>query len=135
MAQRKSNKEQKLRSKETHANKLAEKAKRKREHFEAVDEWAQAAAKNRGQRLGDDDADMLNAMGRNKGPNKKRLAADRKFGFGGKRGLFKQNDPKTLNDTSGFKSKGNSFAGGMKKTSSGGKRQGKRARDAKRSKR
>ena len=37
VAQRKSNKEQKLQAKEKQSNKIAEKAKRKKEHFEAID--------------------------------------------------------------------------------------------------
>jgi rRNA-processing protein EBP2 len=148
VAQRKSNKEQKLRAKESHSNKLAEKAKRKRDHFQAVDEWAQSAASKRGRTLNDDeDGGYLNAMSGSSGkklPNKKRMVANKKFGFGGRRGLFKQNDSKTLNDTSSFNPRGN-FAGGMKHTAksasagggsgSGAKRKGKRARDAGRSKR
>ena len=137
VAQRKANREQKLRAKESHANKLAEKARRKKEHFQQVEEWANSVARNRGSALQDDADEMyLN----NRGPNKKRKAADKKFGFGGKRGRFKQNDRATLNDMSGFNPRGN-FAGGMKKTAksskggSGGSRQGKRARDASRSRR
>ena len=53
VAQRKSNKEQKLRAKESHANRLAEKAKRKKEHFQDLDDWASSAAKNRGGALRD----------------------------------------------------------------------------------
>ena len=55
VAQRKTNKEQKLRSKESQANKIAEKSKRKKDHFKQVDEWAQSAAANRGKRLNDDE--------------------------------------------------------------------------------
>mmetsp|Transcript_17922 Transcript_17922/g.49711 ORF Transcript_17922/g.49711 Transcript_17922/m.49711 type:complete len:428 (-) Transcript_17922:1657-2940(-) len=136
VAQRKSNKEQKLRSKESHANKLVEKAKRKRDHFKQVEDWAKSAAQNRGNIL-DDDADdqYLQRMGG--GANKKRQAANRKYGFGGKRGRFKQNDRSTLNDTSSFNPRGN-FAGGMKKSgggSGGANRKGKRARDASRARR
>lgn len=132
VAQRKSNREQKLRAKESHANKLAEKARRKREHFQQVEEWANSAARNRGGALEDDADDMY----LNRGPNKKRQAADRKFGYGGKRGRFKQNDRASMNDMSGFNPRGN-FAGGMKKSAktkggSGANRQGKRARDARR---
>ena len=54
VAQRKSNKEQKLRAKESQANRLAEKAKRKKEHFQEVKEWANSAARNRGGALRDD---------------------------------------------------------------------------------
>ena len=67
------------------------------------------------------------------------LEIPKKYGFGGKRGRFKQNDQKTLNDMSGFKPRG-SFAGGQKTTfggkgkkgggGGGAKRPGKRARDA-----
>jgi rRNA-processing protein EBP2 len=147
VAQRKSNKEQKLRAKESQSNKLAEKSKRKREHFQQVEEWANSAAKQRGGALRDDaDDQYMNGGGRNNnnrnndnGPNKKRQIADRKFGFGGKTGRFKQNDRQSMNDMSGFNRRGN-FAEGMKKTSSkskgssgaGAGRTGKRARDAKR---
>ena len=137
VAQRKSNKEQKLRAKEAHANRIAEKNKRKREHFQALDDWAQSAQANRGGRLGDNDDDYyLNAMGgkNRQGPNKKRLAADKKYGHGGKRGRFKQNDRQSINDMSDYNPRGN-FAGGMKKSASPNKRKGKRARDAMRSQR
>jgi rRNA-processing protein EBP2 len=146
VAQRKSNKELKLRAREAQANRAAEKAKRKREHFASLDEWAQSAASKRGRRtVDDDDEDRLRAFGRSRSPgtpNKKRIAADKKFGYGGKRGRFKQNDRKTLNDTSAFNPRGSNFVGGTKitpksKKGSGGKnkRPGKRARDAKRSNR
>ena len=140
VAQRKSNKEQKLRSRESHANKLAEKAKRKKDPFRAVEEWAQTAAANRGGRLADRD-DMETYFGNNNkraGPgSRKRQYADRKYGFGGKRGRFKQNDPKSLNDMSSFNRDGNCGGMGTKKSSkkggSGANRKGKRARDASRS--
>jgi len=146
VAQRKANREQKLRGKEAHANKLAEKAKRKRDHFQEVEEWANSAARSRGGALRDDADDMY--LNGNKGRNKKREAADRKYGFGGKRGRFKQNDRASMNDTSAYNPRGN-FPGGMKKTAStskggsggakrssgGGARPGKRARDAKRARR
>lgn len=138
VAQRRSNKEQKLRAKESHSNRLMEKAKRKRDHFQQVEEWANSAANNRGGALRDDlDKRFLDNRG---GPSKKRQAADRKFGHGGKKGRFKQNDRQSMNDMSGFNPRGN-FAGGMKKTSTKGKggagaaRSGKRARDAKRARR
>ena len=140
VAQRKSNKEQKLRAKESQANRLAEKAKRKREHFQEVEDWANSVAKHRGGALRDDMDEQFLGGRNKKGPNKKRMAADRKFGFGGKRGRFKQNDQTSMNDTSGFNPRGN-FAGGMKKLSGAGKggsgsnRQGKRVRDAKRARR
>lgn len=136
VAQRKSNKEQKLRVKESHANRLAEKSKRKRDHFQELDDWASSAVKNRGGALRDDVDDyFLNNRYNGSGPGKKRQNSDKKFGFGGKNGRFKQNDRKSMNDLSGFNPRGN-FAGGMKKTSkngSGANRSGKRARDAKRS--
>lgn len=141
VAQRKSNKEQKLRARESQANRVAEKAKRKREHFQQVEDWANSVAKQRGSALKDEmDEQFLSGGRNNNGPNKKRQAADRKFGYGGKKGRFKQNDKQSMNDMSGFNPKG-SFAGGMKRTSgasksgSGAQRQGKRARDAKRTKR
>lgn len=140
VAQRKSNKEQKLRAKESQANRLAEKAKRKKEHFQEVEEWANSAVKHRGGAIRDDvDNYFLNNRYNGSGPSKKRQNADRKFGFGGKRGRFKQNDRRSMNDMSGFNPRGN-FAGGMKKTNkndgsgSGANRAGKRARDAKRAK-
>eukprot|EP00980_Cylindrotheca_fusiformis_P011937 scaffold2830_cov131-Cylindrotheca_fusiformis.AAC.58 len=134
VAQRKTNREQKLRAKESHANKLAEKSKRKREHFQQVEEWANSVAKNRGGAL-QDDADEV--FLKQRGPNKKREYADKKFGFGGKRGRFKQNDKASMNDLSGFNPRGN-FPGGMKRSAktkggAGSARQGKRARDASRS--
>lgn len=122
VAQRKSNKEQKLRAKEKQSNKIAEKAKRKKEHFEAIDEW-KSTSQSRDNLL----EDSMKS-------NKKRMTADKKYGFGGKRGRFKQNDPKSLNDMSSYNPKGN-FAGTGSKTRSSGsnKRKGKRARDASRS--
>jgi rRNA-processing protein EBP2 len=138
VAQRKSNKEQKLRAKESQSNKLAEKAKKKKDHFKAVEEWAQTAAANRGRgRLADNDngEDFFN----NKASpnNKKRQFADKKYGHGGKRGRFKQNDPKALNDMSGYNRQGNFGGMGTKKSASktgaGANRKGKRARDASRS--
>eukprot|EP00544_Gedaniella_sp_CCMP2646_P006865 CAMPEP_0202497490 /NCGR_PEP_ID=MMETSP1361-20130828/22979_1 /ASSEMBLY_ACC=CAM_ASM_000849 /TAXON_ID=210615 /ORGANISM="Staurosira complex sp., Strain CCMP2646" /LENGTH=333 /DNA_ID=CAMNT_0049129103 /DNA_START=6 /DNA_END=1007 /DNA_ORIENTATION=+ len=128
VAQRKSNKEQKLRAKEKRANKVAEKAKRKKDHFKAVDEWAKTAASNRGGALVDDDDEHFN------GQNKKRMSADRKYGHGGKRGRFKQNDRKSLDDMSGFNPRGNFHGGSKSKKGSGANRKGKRARDAARSK-
>jgi len=136
VAQRKSNREQKFRAKESHANKLAEKSKRKREHFQEVEEWANSAAKTRGGALRDDADEMF--LNRNKGPNKKRETADRKFGFGGKKGRFKQNDRASMNDVSAFNPRGNFPGMGTKKTAksskggSGAARTGKRSRDAKR---
>jgi rRNA-processing protein EBP2 len=142
VAQRRANKEQKLRAKESQSNRAMEKAKRKRDHFQQVEEWANSAARSRGGALRDDfDDQFLN----NRGPTKKRQAADRKFGHGGKKGRFKQNDRQSMNDMSGFNPRGNFAGGGMKKVSngksaksgsgSGASRSGKRARDAKRAKR
>lgn len=129
VAQRKANKEQKLRSKEKRANKLAEKAKRKKDHFRAVDEWAKTAASNRGALADNDDDDFL------KDKHKKRMAADKKFGHGGKRGRFKQNDRKSMDDMSGFNPRGNFSGGSKSKKGSGANRKGKRARDAARARR
>ena len=68
---------------------------------------------------------------------RKRENADKKYGFGGKRGKFKKTDKRSLDDMSGYNPKGN-FKGGMKKgaTVSSGKkkRAGKRARDSGKSK-
>mmetsp|Transcript_1577 Transcript_1577/g.3510 ORF Transcript_1577/g.3510 Transcript_1577/m.3510 type:complete len:420 (+) Transcript_1577:100-1359(+) len=139
VAQRRANKEQKLRAKESQSNRLMEKAKRKRDHFQQVEEWANSAARNRGGALQDDfDDRFLNKRGE---ANKKRQAADRKFGHGGRKGRFKQNDRQSMNDMSGYNPRGNFAGGGMKKTSqaakggSGASRTGKRARDAKRARR
>ena len=77
---------------------------------------------------------FLNNRYNGSGPSKKRQTADKKFGYGGKKGRFKQNDRKSMNDMSGYNPRGN-FAGGMKKTGSGASRAGKRARDAKRARR
>ena len=134
VAQRKANKEHKLRAKESQSNKLAEKAKRKKEHFKAVEEWAQSAASQRGKGM-NDKADETYLRNLKSPANKKRQAMDRKYGFGGKRGRFKRTDPDSLNDMSGFK-RGN-FQGGTKRSpsASGAQRPGKRARDAGRAKR
>ena len=134
--QRKSNREQKLRAKEKHAHRLAEKAKVKKNHMKAVEDWAKDAQSNRlsGGRVHDNDDDYLSRI--NGGPGKKRIAADKKFGYGGKRGRFKQNDAKSMNDMSGFNPRGN-FDGGRKSSAASGgkKRHGKRARDAAKSRR
>ena len=131
--QRKSNREQKLRAKEKHAHRLSEKAKSKKQHMKDVDDWAKSAASNRigGGKIRDNDDEYLGRMNGG-GSNKKRQAMDNKFGFGGKKGRFKQNDAKSLNDMSGYNPKGN-FSGGKK--SGGSKRKGKRARDASKTRR
>jgi rRNA-processing protein EBP2 len=152
VSSRKSNKEQKLRAKEAHNNKLMEKAKRKKDHFKAVEDWAASAESKRGKNnraAGVDDETFLRNMNKsggggddnnnNNSSGKKRKWADKKFGFGGKQGRFKKTDPSSLNDSSSFNRKGN-FAQGMKKSpagggGAGGKRAGKRARDASRSRR
>jgi len=127
--QRKSNREQKLRAKEKHAHRLDEKAKSKKTHMKAVEDWAKDAKSNRlgGGRVRENDDEYLNKFS---GPGQKRMNADKKYGFGGKTGRFKQNDAKAKNDMSGFNPRGN-FSGGQKKSAAGGsKRKGKRARDA-----
>ena len=120
--------------------------------MKAVDDWAQSAAANRGGRYGDKDDQMylknLSSGGQKRpwtdrdgnlqtGPNKKRMAANKKYGYGGKRGRFKQNSPQSMNDMSGFNPKGNFGGIGSKKSAGGAgrNRQGKRARDASRSRR
>jgi len=131
--QRKSNRELKLRAKESHAHRIVEKAKTKKKHMQDVDDWAKNAASNRagGGRIRDDDDDAyLAKMG--VGSNNKRQGMDRKYGHGGKSARFKQNDKTSLNDMSGYNPRGGS--GGMGKSNgSGGKRKGKRARDASKS--
>lgn len=144
VAMRKSNKEQKLRSKETQSNKLAEKAKKKKDHFKAVEEWAESARANRGRgRLADSDAGEARfnnppSHGGGGGGGKSRAHADRKYGHGGPRGRFKQNDPAALHDLSGYNRRGNFGGLGTKKSAAGkpnagANRKGKRARDASRS--
>ena len=153
VSSRKSNKEQKLRAKEAHNNKRMEKAKRKKDHFKAVEDWAASAESKRGKNNrasagGVDDEAFLRNMNKSSGGGdsdansngKKRKWADKKFGFGGKQGRFKKTDPSSLNDSTSFNRKGN-FAQGMKKSpgsgggGAGAKRAGKRARDASRSRR
>ena len=132
--QRKANKEQKLRSRELHANKLAEKARRKKDNLQTVDDWARDAASKR------NGGQLSNEYGGGRdSPNKKRMAANKKYGFGGKKGRFKQTDRKALNDMSGFNARGNFQGGQKRKAGAGGdakagqKRPGKRAREASRS--
>jgi len=136
--QRKANKEQKLRSKEARSKKLQEKAKAKKDNLKAVDTWAKSAASNRvadGKLRDDDDEQFLRHMEQGSKRNMKREKANQKYGFGGKRGRFKQMDSKIINDMSNYNPYGN-FEGGMKKRSgSAVKRSGKRARDAKKQKR
>jgi rRNA-processing protein EBP2 len=135
VTRRKSNKEQKLRAKEVKTNKALEKARRKKEHFRDLDSYKNSREAQ--SRLGlDKDEDFRVSHG----PNKKRMAADRKYGYGGKRGNFKKTDPTTLNDMTKFNRQGNFAGKGMKRASSnskqsGQKRHGKRARDASRSRR
>jgi len=133
--QRKSNRELKLRAKESHAHRIVEKAKAKKKHMQDVDDWAKNAASNRagGGRIRDDDDDTyLNKMG--VGPNKKRQGMNSKYGYGGKSSRFKQNEKSSVNDMSGYNPRGGS--GGMGKSSGGGdKRKGKRARDASKARR
>ena len=135
---RKSNKAQTAMAKERHAFRIAEKSKQKKEHMAALNDWKKNTERNRsnmGGKVNDwqDDEDQLRGMS-----GKKRMAANKKYGFGDKRGgRFKQNDKRTLNDMSDFKPRGG--FGGIGQKSSGGKgkgkgkkRPGKRARDAKR---
>jgi rRNA-processing protein EBP2 len=132
---RKSNKEQTAMAKERRAHRLAEKAKQKKDHMKDVQEWKRDAERGRGG-LGGRVVDVEEEEERLRGVGKKRAAADKRYGFGGKKGRFKQNDAKTLNDMSGFKPRGG-FVGGQKTSAAGGKkknkRAGKRARDAARS--
>ena len=118
VAQRKSNKEQKLRAKEMQAHKLAEKAKKKRDHFQEVATWAESA-RNQETSI----------------KSKKRAFADQKYGHGGKRGRFKQNDSQSMNDMSSFNKRQGTFVKKPTtiKNGSGANRKGKRARDASRS--
>jgi len=122
---RKSNKEYKLRAKEARENKLLSKQKAKKDHLQAVADWANNAASNRiTGRVRDDDDEYLSNMQ----PNKKRMAYNNKYGHGGKRSRYKTMDKSMINDMSQYNPKGN-FDGGKKNGKKGG-RQGKRARDA-----
>lgn len=133
--QRKLGKEQKSRVKEAQAHRLAEKAQAKRNHMKEVENWAKTAATNRpgGGKVFDDDEDQqyFDKMAGGNGPNKKRMAKDKKYGFGGKRGRFKQMTKKSINDMSAYNPRGNFGGAGSKKTRGAKtKRIGKRARDA-----
>jgi len=136
---RRSDKEGALSAKERKSNKLEGKAASKRAHMEGVEEWKKSAERGRGKLGGkvEDGADELRLKRMESGgQGNKRMAADRKFGFGGKRGRFKGNDTQTLNDASGFNPKGGFGGVGSKSTGGkgkGNKRAGKRARDSKRS--
>jgi rRNA-processing protein EBP2 len=151
---RKSNKEHTLMAKERNAHRLAEKAKAKKAHMSAVDDWKKDVERNRGRHVGDaneDEGHLRGMMSGGGGPSKRRESANKRYGFGGKNGRFKQNDRATLNDMSGFNPRGG-FAGGGRKSPGGGggsggkkrpsnnnsggggkKRPGKRARDSARS--
>jgi rRNA-processing protein EBP2 len=127
--QRKANKEQKVLAKEVRQHKTLEKNKRKKQHLEQVNEWAKVAAQNRGNNNDDIiEKQFLNRMSNNsssKSPvakSAKRIAMDKKYGFGGKRGRFKQMDKKTINDMSSFNPRGNFAGGGMKKKNTGNKK-------------
>jgi rRNA-processing protein EBP2 len=125
--QRKANKEQRLRSKEKNATRLVEKAQMRKEHAQAVEQWQSSSLANQGNPFDNKQVPT---------PNKKRIASDLKYGRGGKRGRFKQNDPRSKNDMSDYNPKGN-FAGigskRSKRSTSSTSRPGKRTRDAKRS--
>merc|ERR1711957_735684 len=98
---RKSNKEQMHMAKERHAHRLGEKARQKKEHMKSVDDWKKNAERGRGflgGKVRDDDEEQLRSTF---GDGKKRTAANKQYGFGGKTGRFKQNDKRTLNDMSG----------------------------------
>lgn len=131
--QRKANKEQKLRLKEARSKRLEEKAKYKKDNLKAVENWAKSAAMNRledgrvrdGIDANDDGNGYLNSQ--------KRKNMNKKYGFGGKKGRFKQMDQKMINDMSDYNPYGNFGGVGKKKRAGGGgnnKRAGKRARDA-----
>mmetsp|Transcript_18606 Transcript_18606/g.38193 ORF Transcript_18606/g.38193 Transcript_18606/m.38193 type:complete len:523 (+) Transcript_18606:76-1644(+) len=139
---RKSNREQTVMAKERHAHRLAEKAKAKKAHMSAVEDWKKSAAsgrKNLGGRVTDMEEEEERLRGLGSAQNKKRMASNKKYGFGGKRGRFKQNDKKTLDDMSKFNPRGGFGGIGQKTTmmkggGAGKKRPGKRARDSARSK-
>jgi len=133
--QRKLSKEQKSRVKEAQAYRLAEKAQAKRDHMKQVENWAKTAASNRpgGGKVFDDDGDQQyfdQMSGGGGGLNRKRMAKDKKYGYGGKKGRFKQMGRKSINDLSSFNPRGNFGGSGTKKTKTKAKRVGKRARDA-----
>jgi rRNA-processing protein EBP2 len=131
--QRKLSKEQKSRVKEAQAHRLAEKAQAKKNHMKEVESWARTAAMNRpgGGKVFDEDEDRQYFDQMAGGPNKKRLAKDKKYGFGGKRARFKQTSKKSINDMSDYNPRGNFGGLGAKKSRPvKTKRIGKRARDA-----
>eukprot|EP00588_Corethron_pennatum_P025891 CAMPEP_0194310980 /NCGR_PEP_ID=MMETSP0171-20130528/7958_1 /TAXON_ID=218684 /ORGANISM="Corethron pennatum, Strain L29A3" /LENGTH=393 /DNA_ID=CAMNT_0039064873 /DNA_START=24 /DNA_END=1202 /DNA_ORIENTATION=- len=126
--QRKNSKEQKLRSKEAQSDRAKEKAKTKKDNIRAVGDYAKDVASRRMPGFVEDEDDNGGVGGGKKGPNWKRERADKKFGFGGKRGKFKQNTKKDLEDMSKYNPRGN-FGGMGKKTTkgsggAGGKRPG-----------
>ena len=136
--QRKANSKHKVRAHEACAHRSSEKAKSKKDHMKGVDEWAKDAASRRlGGKVRDNDDDYMDRL--NKGPDRKREYADKKFGHGGKRGKFKQTTNQGLDDYTGYSNKaGGNKAGGICGKSKGGagsNRQGERARDANRPKR
>ena len=131
--QRKANKEMKGREKEARGNKRMRKDEEKRRGMEEVEAWKKDAERMRGTGV---DVDASHAGGgahRGGDRNFRRENADKKYGHGGKRGKFKKADRKGLDDMSGYNPRGN-FKGGMKggatPSAGGGKRKGKRARDA-----
>merc|ERR1711862_689562 len=130
--QRKSNKENKLRSKVNKQNAMDMKIKEKKDYFQNLDRM-----KQNNDEVDDDDKKFNRYFNNGDGGddlvvNPRRIAANRKYGFGGgsdkKKGHFKSVDKKSLNDFSDFK-RGGSGSGGNKK------RPGKRAREAKRQRR
>lgn len=148
--QRKSAKEQSVRSKEEVEMRSKLKAKSKKDNLQKVQEWAKVAKGDRLKGIKDDDDERRFAavgLRDDKGGDKnwKRVKANEKFGRGGPTGRFKQNlDKKELNDFSKYNPRGGSFAGGQKSSKTTGfqkkpggskGREGKRARDSKRQKR
>jgi len=147
---RKSNKEQTVMARERHAHRLSEKAKTKKANLKEVDDWKKSAQQGRaglGGKVRDwqEDEEQLRGMGG--GASNKRVAINKRYGFGGKTGRFKQNDPKDKNNMrdfnprGGFGGVGQKTQGGDGKKKGGGygggggggnKRPGKRARDSKR---
>ena len=137
--QRKRRDQQRKFAKEVHSNRLKERAEKKRETMNAIEDWRNTARGRAGIDDGDDDEiqGLLKSGEKRRrgaglqGPNKKRQARDRKYGFGGPKRGAKRGDAKSLNDFSSFDPR----KGKATKKGAGPKRAGKRARAAARSRR
>lgn len=148
--ERRKQRELKRYSKEVQAEKLKERAKQKKQDIESVKKWRKvrqnsdftkgeddfpvAALGSEGQRNRKEDRSLPKFGQKGAlGPSKKRQSRDSKFGFGGRKKLFKQNTSDSAADMSGFKSGKKGFVPGNKggKGKKGGaQRPGKSRRQA-----